>query len=150
MPLKISCNRSTHLHIKCKNRNFLLFLPPFFSFYMHLFDNHNHSQFSFDGGRTSVAASARAAIAAGLDGICFSDHCDHYVPAMKASFEDLKPEYFDVPQQQAEITRVQGLLGDNIKILKGIEIGMYEECHEPIRRTLEENSFDRSSHLSTT
>ena len=99
---------------------------------MHLFDNHNHSQFSFDGGRTSVEASARAAAAAGLRGICFSDHCDHYVPPMKASFEDLKPEHFYVPQQQAEIDRVQGLLGDNIKILKGIEIGMYEECHEEI------------------
>ncbi len=110
---------------------------------MHLFDNHNHSQFSFDGGRTSVEASARAAAAAGLKGICFSDHCDHYVPPMKASFEDLKPEHFDVPQQQAEIDRVQGLLGDNIKILKGIEIGMYEECREDIRKVLSENSFDQ-------
>ena len=73
---------------------------------MHLFDNHNHSQFSFDGGRTSVEASTRAAVAAGLTGICFSDHCDHYVPPMKASFEDLKPEYFDVPQQQAEIEAI--------------------------------------------
>ena len=110
---------------------------------MHLFDNHNHSQFSFDGGRTSVEASARAAAAADLKGICFSDHCDHYVPPMKASFEDLKPEHFDVPQQQAEIDRVQGLLGDNIKILKGIEIGMYEECREDIRKVLSENSFDQ-------
>ena len=110
---------------------------------MHLFDNHNHSQFSFDGGRTSVESSARATAAAGLRGICFSDHCDHYVPPMKASFEDLKPEHFDVPQQQAEIDRVQGLLGDNIKILKGIEIGMYEECHAEIRKVLSENSFDQ-------
>ena len=31
----------------------------------------------------------------------------------------------------------------DFQILKGIEIGMYEECHEPIRRTLEENSFDQ-------
>ena len=97
---------------------------------MHLFDNHNHSQFSFDGGRTSVEASTRAAVAAGLTGICFSDHCDHYVPPMKASFEDLKAEYFNVDEQQAEIARVQDFFGDSIKILKGIEIGMYEECHE--------------------
>ena len=110
---------------------------------MHLFDNHNHSQFSFDGGRTSVAASARAAIAAGLDGICFSDHCDHYVPPMKSSFAEVKPEYFDVAQQQEEISRVEELLGNNIKILKGIEIGMYEECHGQIRKVLDENTFDR-------
>ena len=110
---------------------------------MVLFDNHNHSQFSFDGGRTSVEASARAAVAAGLGGLCFSDHCDHYVPPMKASFENLVPEYFDVAEQQAEISRVQSLIGDRLHILKGIEIGMYEECHEQIRKVLEENSFDQ-------
>lgn len=110
---------------------------------MVLFDNHNHSQFSFDGQRTSVEASARAALSAGLGGICFSDHCDHYVPPMKASFEDLKPEYFDVAEQQEEIGRVQDLLGEGVKILKGIEIGMYEECHEQIRDVLDSNSFDQ-------
>ena len=110
---------------------------------MVLFDNHNHSQFSFDGGRTSVEASARAAAEAGLGGICFSDHCDHYVPPMKASFENVVPEYFDVAEQQAEISRVQSLVGDRLRILKGIEIGMYEDCHEQIHKVLEENSFDQ-------
>ena len=62
---------------------------------------------------------------------------------MKASFEDLKPEYFDVTEQQAEIGRVQDLLGEGVKILKGIEIGMYEECHEQIRNVLSSNSFDQ-------
>ena len=110
---------------------------------MVLFDNHNHSQFSFDGGRTTVEKSARAAACAGLGGICFSDHCDFYVPPMKADFEDLRPEHFNVSEQQAEIDRVQNIMGPEIKILKGIEIGMYEECHEPIRRILEENTFDQ-------
>ena len=110
---------------------------------MELFDNHNHSQFSFDGDRTSIEASARAALSAGLKGICFSDHCDHYVPPMKADFEELKPEHFDVGEQQAEIDRVQKLLGDDIQILKGIEIGMYEDCHEQIRKVLSDNSFDQ-------
>ena len=110
---------------------------------MVLFDNHNHSQFSFDGKRTSVEASAMAAAESGLGGICFSDHCDHYVPPMKASFENVVPEYFDVAEQQAEISRVQALLGDRVRILKGIEIGMYEECHEQIREVLRENSFDQ-------
>lgn len=110
---------------------------------MELFDNHNHSKFSFDGNRTSIEASARAALSAGLKGICFSDHCDHYVPPMKADFEELKPEHFDVGEQQAEIARVQRLLGDDIKILKGIEIGMYKDCHEQIRKVLSDNSFDQ-------
>ena len=110
---------------------------------MVLFDNHNHSQFSFDGKRTSVEASARAAAEAGLGGICFTDHCDHYVPPMKASFENVVPEYFNVEEQQAEISRVQSLIGDRTRLLKGIEIGMYEECHEQIRTVLDENSFDQ-------
>ena len=110
---------------------------------MVLFDNHSHSQFSFDGKRTSVEESARAAMSAGLGGICFSDHCDHYVPPMKASFEDMKPEYFDISEQQAEIGRVQDMLGEGVKILRGIEIGMYEECHEQIRNVLDSNSFDQ-------
>ena len=62
---------------------------------------------------------------------------------MKASFADIVPEYFDVGQQQAEITRVQEIMGDRVKILKGIEIGMYEECHAEIRKVLSENSFDQ-------
>lgn len=110
---------------------------------MVLFDNHNHSQFSFDGKMTTVQASARAAMSAGLGGICFSDHCDHYVPPLKAEFEDVQKEYFNVPEQQAEISRVQDILGDSLKILKGIEIGMYEECHKQIRNVLSSNKFDQ-------
>ena len=109
-----------------------------------LFDNHNHSQFSFDGKKTTIERSALSAKNKGLGGICFSDHCDFYVPPMKAAFENLVPEYFDVPQQQAEIDRVSGLICDKkFKILKGIEIGMYEECREQIRKVLNENKFDQ-------
>lgn len=110
---------------------------------MVLFDNHNHSQFSFDGKRTTVEDSSRAAMSAGLGGLCFSDHCDFYIPPMKASFEEVTKEYFDVKEQQMEIDRVQEMLGSGIKILKGIEIGMYEECHEQIRKVLSDNSFDQ-------
>ena len=111
-----------------------------------LFDNHNHSQFSFDGKRTTVEASALAAKEKGLGGICFSDHCDFYVPPTKAASETSVDEFFDIPEQQAEIERVQALL-DTVpgpfKILKGIEIGMSEENHEQIRGTLNANSFDQ-------
>ncbi len=45
---------------------------------MKLFDTHNHSQFSFDGWRTSVEASAKSACDKGLAGIVFTDHCDFF------------------------------------------------------------------------
>ncbi len=108
---------------------------------MTLFDNHNHSQFSFDGKRTTVEASANYAAEQGLGGICFSDHCDFFVPPMKADFEDIQQEWFDIPSQQKEIDRVQPLVP--VKLLKGIEIGMHETCHDKIRKVLSENSFDQ-------
>lgn len=113
---------------------------------MVLFDNHNHSQFSFDGKRTSVEKSARQAIASGLGGLAFTDHCDFFVPEMKAAQENLVSEVFDVAPQQAEIDRVQTVLageGRALKILKGIEVGMHEDCHEQIRKTLKDNRFDQ-------
>ena len=92
---------------------------------MVLFDNHNHSEFSFDGKRTSVEKSTLAAADAGLGGVAFTDHCDFFVPAMKAEYEQLVPETFDVNAQQAEIDRVQALIDGRIggerkfRILKG-------------------------------
>ena len=111
-----------------------------------LFDNHNHSQFSFDGKNADIEEGARTAMKSGLGGICFSDHCDFYVPPMKATFENLVPENFDVDMQQAEIDRVQKLLdseGNAPIILKGIEIGMHQDCHSQIRQKLSENEFDQ-------
>ena len=109
-----------------------------------LFDNHNHSQFSFDGKKASVESTALMAKEKGLGGLCFSDHFDAYTPPMKAAFEDMVPEDFDVKVQQDEIDRVQDILeGSGFRILKGIEIGMYCECHGQIRSKLSDNSFDQ-------
>lgn len=112
---------------------------------MVLFDNHNHSQFSFDGKSTTVEKSTLSAIAKGLGGIAFTDHCDFYIPEFKSSFENIVPEYFDVRLQQEEIDRVKGTLAkeSHFKILKGIEIGMYEDCHDEIRNIMDSNSFDQ-------
>ena len=105
------------------------------------YDNHNHSQFSFDGSRTTIEASARAGRTAGLSGMCFTDHCDFFVPPVKAEFEHLVPEQFDIAAQQEEIDRVRGLLPD-FRIFKGIEIGLEEKSREENRRLLKEWKFD--------
>ena len=111
---------------------------------MHLFDNHNHSQFSFDGKRSSVEQASLAAIGKGLSGIAFTDHCDFFVPEMKAQYENLVPETFDIAEQQGEIDRVRSLVGEGrLTILKGIEVGMHENHHDDIRRLLSGNSFDQ-------
>ena len=118
-----------------------------------LYDNHNHSQFSFDGKRTSVELSARSAAAKDLAGMCFTDHCDFHVPSMKSKYEDYVPEEFDISARNAEIDRVNAMIADGnmmdssgmpsrLRIFKGIEIGMYRTEHKKISKLLSDNEFD--------
>ena len=107
-----------------------------------LFDTHNHSQFSFDGKRTSAELSARSALDKGLGGIVFTDHYDIYIPDIPG--EDMpRPQDFDICAQQAELQRVQDTLGSHIKVLKGIEMGMNAGCREQAREVLERHTFDQ-------
>lgn len=115
------------------------------------FDTHNHCQFSFDGGKTTVEKSAAAAIERGLRGVCFTDHYDFHVPEMKQEHENRVREEFDVPAQQAEIDRVNRIIAagafgktaaKKFRLFKGVEIGLYETCREQIRRFFQEHSFD--------
>ena len=105
-----------------------------------LYDNHNHSQFSFDGTHASIEGAAKAAQGKGLSGICFTDHCDFFVPEMKAEFEALVPEVFDIEAQQEEIDRVSAVSG--IRIFKGVELGLYKSCREQSRGFLSAGTFD--------
>ncbi len=116
------------------------------------FDTHNHSQFSFDGNATTMERSVRAAVDAGLGGICFTDHCDFYVPEMKEKFEPRVSEVFDVKAQQAEVDRVAGMVADGafgkavakkFKVLKGIEVGLEEHSRELNKNLLAAQSFDQ-------
>ncbi|MGN0202644.1 MAG: histidinol-phosphatase HisJ family protein [Candidatus Cryptobacteroides sp.] len=116
------------------------------------YDTHSHSQFSFDGARTTLEKSTASAISTGLGGICFTDHCDFYVPAMKADFEPIVCEVFDVEAQQAEIDRLNSRIAEGefgreaarkFKVLKGIEVGMGEKSRPELEKHLSVNKFDQ-------
>ena len=116
------------------------------------FDTHNHSQFSFDGSRTTVEKSVKSAIDKGLGGICFTDHCDFYVPKMKEEYEPIVSEVFDVKAQQEELERVATKVAEGgfgraaakkFKVLRGIEIGLEEHCRELNKNLLAAQSFDQ-------
>ena len=116
------------------------------------FDTHNHSQFSFDGGKASLENSVKAAVEKGLGGICFTDHCDFYVPEMRKEFGPMLPEVFDVGAQQAEADRVAGMVAEGafgkaaakkFKVLKGVEIGLEENSRELNRKLLAAQRFDQ-------
>lgn len=107
-----------------------------------LYDNHNHSQFSFDGGRTSVGKTVNSAIGKGLAGVCFTDHCDFFVPPMKAQYEEYVPEVFDVEARNAEIDKVNAKCPQDFHVFKGIEIGVQKSERDKIAAHLEKYSFD--------
>lgn len=107
-----------------------------------LYDNHNHSQFSFDGGRTSVGKTVNSAIGKGLAGVCFTDHCDFFVPPMKAKYEEYVPEVFDVDARNAEIDKVNAKCPQDFHVFKGIEIGVQKSERDKIAAHLEKYSFD--------
>ena len=107
-----------------------------------LYDNHNHSQFSFDGGRTSVGKTVNSAIGKGLAGVCFTDHCDFFVPPMKAQYEEYVSEVFDVEARNAEIDKVNAMCPRDFHVFKGIEIGVQKSERDKIAAHLEKYSFD--------
>lgn len=107
-----------------------------------LYDNHNHSQFSFDGGRTSVGKTVNSAIGKGLAGVCFTDHCDFFVPPMKAQHEEYVPEVFNVEARNAEIDKVNAKCPQDFHVFKGIEIGVQKSERDKIAAHLEKYSFD--------
>ena len=108
-----------------------------------LFDTHNHCQFSFDGKKTTVELSAAAALEKGLGGIVFTDHCDVFVPQECIEHGCLESQVFDITSQQAEIDRVQEHMGESLRILKGIEIGMYKSTRDEVGEILNRHQFDQ-------
>ena len=81
---------------------------------MYLADYHVHSRISPDGG-DSMTALAEAAVEAGLDELCFTDHVE---PIVWAS-TDLRGPY-DWSALTAEFEAAQVAMGDRIKLRLGI------------------------------
>jgi len=99
-----------------------------------LFDYHLHSHFSADSEMT-MAQLCQAAINLGLDEIAITDHHD-------IDYQDNTIEFLiDKEKYLKEIEKFQEKYKDQIKIKKGIEIGLqphiYEECRNYIS-----NDFD--------
>lgn len=84
---------------------------------MYLADYHTHSRISPDAG-SSMADMAAAALAAGMDEICFTDHVDPLV----WGGTDLGPDY-DWAALSAEFAAARAALGDRIALRLGIELG---------------------------
>ena len=97
-----------------------------------MFDFHMHSRVSFDGHDTGEAM-AKAALAAGLTEICFTDHLD-YDP-----LEQMGVLAFDTDAYNTEYDRldVPGLI-----IRRGCEFGMTPDNTDQFRQDLNRRPFD--------
>lgn len=97
-----------------------------------MFDFHMHTRVSFDGHDTGLAM-AQAALAAGLNEICFTDHLD-YDP-----LEQMDCMAFDTAVYSAEydFLEVPGL-----KIRRGMEFGMTPDNKEQFQKDLQRRHFD--------
>ncbi len=80
-----------------------------------LVDLHMHSHFSFDAQPNTVMELAAASIKRGLSVIAITDHKDY--------FWNRPPMELDLAGVQAEIDKARTQYGDQIEVLKGIELG---------------------------
>lgn len=97
-----------------------------------MFDFHVHSRVSFDGHDTGEAL-AKAAAAAGLKEICFTDHVD-YDPL--GTMPDMA---FDTAAYNAEYTH---LALPGLKIRLGMEFGLSRDNVSQFRKDLKRRPFD--------
>ena len=84
---------------------------------MYLADYHTHTQFSPDA-RHSMTEMAQAAIRAGMDEICFTDHVQ---PLVWGGRDLVQP--YDWSRLTEDFRRAQAAVGGQIQLRLGIELG---------------------------
>ena len=83
---------------------------------MYLADYHTHTRISPDAGR-SMTEMAEAALAAGMDEICFTDHME----PMTADRKERVP--YDWAGLSREFQEAREAMGDRIRLRLGVELG---------------------------
>nr|WP_326184873.1 histidinol-phosphatase HisJ family protein [uncultured Oscillibacter sp.] len=84
---------------------------------MYLADYHTHSRVSPDA-KFSMTAMAEAAVAAGLDELCFTDHVE---PVAWSGREPIA--FYDWAALEREFREAREAMGDRIRLRLGIELG---------------------------
>lgn len=114
-----------------------------------MWDVHLHSSFSADS-ETPPEEQIRRAIELGLDGICFTDHCDYDYPENPDGTPS-KNWVLDIPPYLKEIQRLKYEYIGEIEICCGIELGLQPHLAEQLKTLIRNTPFDfviGSSHLA--
>lgn len=99
---------------------------------MYLADYHTHTRFSPDGSAT-MTEMAQAALDAGMDEICFTDHVE---PLVWGS-EERHPPY-DWSALTEDFAAAQAALGDQIQLRLGMELGDAQKAPAHMKKLLED------------
>lgn len=102
-----------------------------FGDFMYLCDSHTHSLISMDCG-APLADMAKAAIAAGLDELCVTDHCD------LLDGDGAPMTGFDWPAAKAQYHTVKEQAGNQLTLRLGLELGSAVYAPETARTILAE------------
>lgn len=100
-----------------------------------MFDFHMHSDFSADCS-APMETMIQGAIQKGLKKICFTEHIDYEYPDKDFIFE------LDLKEYDQKIHRLQDKYADQIKIHKGIELGLQPHLIDRYQTLMEEENFD--------
>lgn len=114
-----------------------------------MWDTHLHSSFSADSTAEPRAQIERA-IELGLDGICFTDHCDYDYPE-NPDGSPLKNWELDVPPYLKAIRELKYEYLDRIEVCCGIELGLQPHLADRLKALVRNTDFDfviGSSHLA--
>ena len=97
-----------------------------------MFDYHMHTVVSFDGKCRGIEM-ARAAVAAGLKEICFTDHID-YDPLEKMGVMAFDTDRYNAEYDDLEVP--------GLKIRRGMEFGLMVDNREQFKKDLQRRPFD--------
>jgi histidinol-phosphatase (PHP family) len=100
-------------------------------------DVHVHSSYSADS-ETAMENQVRAAITAGVNVLCFTDHIDYDYPVPDTVYD------FNVAEYRREIERLREIYRKEIEILMGVELGMQKHLGGRYKKLLDDYPFDFS------
>lgn len=100
-----------------------------------MFDYHMHTAFSADC-KIPPEEMVRAAIKKGMTEICFTDHVDYEYPDKNFIFE------FDQQDYRETIAKLQDRYPTEIKIKRGVEIGLQPQLLDRYTTFIQEEAFD--------
>ncbi|MBQ6442638.1 MAG: histidinol-phosphatase HisJ family protein [Lachnospiraceae bacterium] len=114
-----------------------------------MWDMHLHSTFSSDG-KATPEEQIRRAIDLGLDGICFTDHCDYDYPENPDGTPSLNWE-LEIPSYREKILACKYEYIGELEVCCGIELGLQPHLADRLKTLMRNTPFDfviGSSHLA--